>query len=150
MRKLINKLFSKSELDTNLPSTDLSLDDGLKETISHLMGYDEANEKSVFLRSDANGALLTSRDTQNSSAFDVSIASVTTSATAIVGSNTARKGLAVYNGGSVTVYVLGVNTVTTGNGFPIPPNSGMTFDNYLGALFGIAGSGSNDVRALEL
>lgn len=83
--------------------------------------------------------------------------SVTTSATrldtpgqAAIGVESARQALAVYNAGSVTIY-LGGSDVTSANGIPVTAGqhyavAGLT---QADALYAIAASGSQDVRVLE-
>ena len=68
----------------------------------------------------------------------------------------AGSAVAVYNNGSVTVYV-GDSGVTTSNGFPLAAGSSMSFeiDTEPGdlpgdALYGIVASGTAEVRVLEL
>jgi hypothetical protein len=58
---------------------------------------------------------------------------------------------AIYNNGSVTVYIGFTSSVTTSNGFPLAAGASMSFEfGYSGdALYGIVASGTADVRVLE-
>lgn len=149
-RDVINKQLWNSEIDTTEDSVDFPLDVGVKETLSHLLLYDENNDMSVFARADSDGNLLTSRDTQNTQTFDNSNTTIGTSASVVVNTNTDRRGLLVFNLGAATIYLGGTSSVLTTTGFPLLTNSCISFDNYLGALYGISGSAGNDVRVVEL
>ena len=83
-------------------------------------------------------------------ASNISHGSVTvgTSATQIVGANTNRTCLVVFNNSNNWVY-LGGSGVTTGNGLPLPPKSYIVLERYTGALYGIA-SASSEIRYLEV
>lgn len=73
-----------------------------------------------------------------------------TSAAVIKAANVDRFGIAVFNLGSATVYLGKDNTVTVAAGFPLLSNQGLYFDGYTGALWGISGTASQDVRYLEV
>ena len=64
--------------------------------------------------------------------------------------DTDRFGIAVFNLGAETIYLGKDNTVTTANGFPLLSNTGIYFDGYTGALWGISGTAGQDVRYLEV
>ena len=61
-----------------------------------------------------------------------------------------RKSIAVFNNGTVTVY-LGDVSVTTSNGFPLQPGEKVSMDIANGiALYGITAGTACDVRVLEV
>ncbi len=80
---------------------------------------------------------------------------VAATATLIVAANTNRKDLELNNVGAVVVYLGMDNSVTTSNGFSLYEDSfrdiykGST-GNYLGDVYGIAASGTADVRYWEV
>lgn len=59
--------------------------------------------------------------------------------------------VALYNNGSVTVYIGLAATVTAATGFPLAAGSSMSFqlDGPGDTVFGIVASGTADVRVLE-
>lgn len=73
---------------------------------------------------------------------------VGTSATQIVGADTSRVCLIVFNNSNNWVY-LGGSGVTKDNGLPLPPKSWITLERFTGALYGIASADSN-VRYLAI
>jgi len=77
----------------------------------------------------------------------------TTSAQEIIPANSKRKGFNLDNTSSVTCYWGFDSSVTTANGFPLRPsathfNSGQQ-DNWRGAIYIIAASGTVDIRFQE-
>lgn len=75
--------------------------------------------------------------------------SVTTTATAILAGRSARESLLVQNLGSVDVYV-GGSTVTTATGIKVAANESLSFDEFVGTLYGIVAAGACDVRFFEV
>lgn len=61
----------------------------------------------------------------------------------------ARRSLAIHNAGSVTLYVGGI-TVTTVNGLPVAAGASVTIDVGAAPIYGVAASGTLDVRILEI
>lgn len=59
--------------------------------------------------------------------------------------------LAVHNNGTATVYI-GDEAVTTANGFPLSAGASMSIevDSSADAIFGVAASGTIEVRVLEV
>lgn len=77
--------------------------------------------------------------------------SVGASATLIAAAAASRKGLVVANNGSATVY-LGLSGVTTAAGLPLVAGEKAVFSAdfvFAGALYGIAASGTCDVRVWQ-
>lgn len=73
-------------------------------------------------------------------------------ATVILAANTWREGITLYNNGSVTVYIGTDSSVATGTGMPMLAGAAYDFNGwqqYKGALYGIAASATADVRYLE-
>ena len=89
----------------------------------------------------------------SSSTGEVGAVSVGTSATLIKAAKSDRVSLKITNGGTETVYIGFDSGVTTSNGFPILTQDVLDFsgnDLYTGVVYGIVGTGSSDVRYLEL
>ncbi len=73
-------------------------------------------------------------------------------ATLILAANTWRKGVNLYNNGSVVVYIATDSSVATGTGTPILPQGQFTSDGFSpikGAIYGIAASSTADMRYIE-
>lgn len=74
-------------------------------------------------------------------------------ATLIKGANNARRGIQVYNNGSVIVYVGPNSSITTSNAIPILPQSlyetSGEHQAWRGSIYGIAASATSDVRYFE-
>ena len=62
-----------------------------------------------------------------------------------------RRAIVIYNNSAVTIYI-GGSDVTTSNGMPVPANSYSPIldAGYNMVMYGIAASGSNNVRVLEV
>jgi hypothetical protein len=80
--------------------------------------------------------------------------SVGTTATAIPTTNKKyRKVIAIYNTSKNAddIVYIGNSNVSTSNGYPIPPSSGLPLEcNHLLQWYGIVASGSVNVRHLEI
>ena len=78
---------------------------------------------------------------------------VTTTATRLLTANTARTSFLMVNNGSASVFIGENNTVTTSNGLPIASGGQLAEDRgvrlYLGDVFGIVASGTEDMRVWE-
>jgi len=79
--------------------------------------------------------------------------SVSSTATLVLDANNGRKGAIVFNGGPEIIYLGMDNQVTTTNGIPVVPFSSMNqtgqFDGWRGAIWGVTGSATADVRYWE-
>lgn len=78
--------------------------------------------------------------------------SVGTAASVVVAANTWRRGITVYNGGSVTIYLGPDASITTANAIPVIAGGSYDFNGfevYKGTLYGISGSAAQDVRYFE-
>ncbi len=75
------------------------------------------------------------------------------SVTLIKAANNARRGIQVYNNGSVIIYVGPDSSVTTGTGIPVLPQSlyetSGEKQGWRGSVYGIAASATADVRYFE-
>lgn len=76
--------------------------------------------------------------------------SVGTSATLVLESNPARRGMILANNSAATVYIGSDSSVTTSTGIPIAANGNLTDsgprDLWKGQVWGICASGTSDVR----
>lgn len=75
-----------------------------------------------------------------------------TSAALIIAASPNRKGITIYNNGAGTLYIGLDSSVSSTTGYPMLPQSSMTFSNqmdgYRGAIYGVS-SASSDVRYIE-
>ena len=84
--------------------------------------------------------------------FTVDVATHTS--TQIVADNGNRKDVIVYNNGSYIVYLTSgsyIVAVSTTNGFPLKTATSLSFEDYVGPIYGVAVStvGSVNVRGIE-
>lgn len=76
----------------------------------------------------------------------------TAGGTQILPANNDRRGVIVYNNGSVAIYLGFDGNVTTSSGMPILPQSSFTLNGdrcWRGIIQGIAASATSDVRIWE-
>lgn len=73
---------------------------------------------------------------------------VGTSPTCIGARNTRRDRIAIVNNGPATVYIGFDTSVTTGNGFGLPPSVGIALDVY-STVYVIAAAGGSTVSVME-
>jgi hypothetical protein len=85
--------------------------------------------------------------------FDTDQETVGTSAVEVVAKYPGRYGWAIYNAGTVDIFIGPDSAVTTANGFPIPAGTsfGIARDNQShhpasGPVYAISGSAAQDVR----
>lgn len=72
---------------------------------------------------------------------------VNATATLISAANAARRSIEVYNGGPTVVYLGYTAGVTAANGMPLPAGTSRDISTTL-AVYGIAGSGTQEVRIM--
>jgi hypothetical protein len=63
--------------------------------------------------------------------------------------NDQRSDVAIINSSAVTVFI-GPSTVTIATGAPLPASSGVGFDSFTGALYGIVAAGAAVVGVIEV
>lgn len=73
-----------------------------------------------------------------------------TSASLVVDQREVRTGVVVYNNGSATIYLGTDSSVTTSNGLPVAIGASGSLDGYMGPVYAISGTASQDVRYLEI
>lgn len=78
-----------------------------------------------------------------------SAATVTTSATLIVGGRTSREAVQIQNLGAADIYI-GGSGVTASTGIKVASGASWDDQNLSGPLYGITSSGTADVRVLEV
>ena len=83
------------------------------------------------------------------STLSITTVSVGTTATQLVGANSNRISVLLFNDGASTVFIGSSNTVSTTNGFPLFPQRYLVI-NTTGAVFGISQSGTNTVYVAQL
>jgi hypothetical protein len=89
---------------------------------------------------------------KTTSVMNHSQVTVTTTATVIVASNTARLGGVVKNIGSVDIYVGGSSSVTVSNGYRLKPDEELPSNiltGYTSTLYGIVASGTGTAAVLR-
>jgi len=74
---------------------------------------------------------------------------VTTTPQKLVTENPTRKGLLVYNNGSVTVYILSGQNIPKTDGIPVAAAASYNNDDCYGEFWIVAESGSQNVRVEE-
>jgi len=148
--KLITPNLTNSELeyDSDVMFSTIELDTSM--TIAQLVGWIDATESTKLVRVDADGNLLTSTKGTASDEIVNSNADILTTATLLVSARATRRDLLVRNVGSDTVYLGADNTVTTSTGFPLDTGSCMTFENFIGTLYGIVATTTSNVRVAEM
>lgn len=147
---LLDPRLSKSNIkkSDNVHYPEITLD--YIQTLAQLVGYNEATKTTDLLKLDGEGNLLVSSEGTAGEDIYPSSATVTSSATLIVASRADRKSLTLKNLSGVSIYISSSDTVTTGNGYILSDGTSITFDNFIGAIYGIATSGSNDISVLEV
>lgn len=89
--------------------------------------------------------------------FAISVGSISASVTATASSLQVatpvtdmggRKTLLIYNNGTATIYIGGAN-VTVNTGIPLAVGATLAIDVGVALVYGIAASGTHDVRVLE-
>jgi hypothetical protein len=89
--------------------------------------------------------------TSVSSAGSHAAVSIGTSAAVIRVAKSGRKSIVIQNAhASQDLYVGTTSSVTTANGVKIPAGQSFSFDDYNGALYGIASGAATDVRYFEV
>jgi hypothetical protein len=80
-----------------------------------------------------------------------SAVSIGTSAAQIVDGTSMRRSVVVQNAHASNVLYVGANSsVTTSNGIKIAAGDSISFNDYVGTLYGIASGASTDVRVFEV
>lgn len=83
------------------------------------------------------------------STLSITTVSVGTTAKQLVGANSNRISVLLFNAGASTVFIGSSNTVSTTNGLPLFPQNYLVI-NTTGAVFGISQSGTNTVYVAQL
>jgi hypothetical protein len=73
-----------------------------------------------------------------------------TSAALIKGSTSGRESIVIQNVHASNDLYVGPSGVTTSSGVKVPAGQSITFDDYIGPVYGIASAASTDVRYLEV
>lgn len=139
---------SRIEFDEDKPF--YPMDETMKMTLSHLLGFNETNNYTDLLRIDGDGNLLVSGAGAAGENFIPSVASIGTTTGLVVSSRANRKQLLIRNNSSQDVYLSSEATVVLATAYKLDVDSVLTLDNYVGALNGIAVSGSNDLLVAEI
>ena len=117
--------------------------------LDKLIGWVDATKATKLVRVDSDGNLLVSTEGTASDTLVASSASVTTSATLIVSSRSDRRELMITNSGSEVVYIGYTDSVAVATGFPLIVGAYLTLENYIGSVYGISPTTTNDIRVLE-
>lgn len=107
--------------------------------------WTEGNQ--VPLSVDLSGALRVSGSSPLPATFTHAQIGVTSTATLITASDTARLSAVIRNIGANPVYIGSTSGVTTTNGFLLYPNESLTLDKNTGAVFGICVTGQTTTVA---
>lgn len=147
-------VFTRGFYDTNLemqpyiPTRDVS--DDIQQTLDRLLGWYDAGKYWQAVQVDNTGRLLTSPSSVPVTTGTASQKNVTTADIEILAANSSRNYWIIKNFGSDVVYVtLGVTALTT-TGYPLSPGDQIGDTIYKGSIRGIAASGTQDMRIIEV
>lgn len=150
MVDIVNPRLTNSEIEYDNDFPIFETNNQIQHTLSQLLGYVEESGKTVLVRTDSDGNLLVNLEGSSAENATPSKATVTTTVTLIVSSRSGRNNLEVFNEGTVDVYIADDNTVSTTTGYILASGQSISFEDYVGALYGITASGSSDVRVMEV
>lgn len=150
MTKLIKPTLTNNELEYEVDFELFETDNKLTHTLAMLLGYNETNNDVKLLRQDADGILLVNGSGNASETISNSVATIETTASLLVSSRSNRNNLSIRNNSSNIVYIGFDNTVTVDDGYILDVDSVLNIDNYVGALYAISSTGSNEVRVMEV
>lgn len=125
------------------------INEEFNRVIAYLYGLDNSNNKFRFLNLDENGNLDITLSQAVSTTITNTRPTITTSATIILSSNSARNKIRIRNVGNSTVFIGETSSVSLANGYPLIPGAEYPRDNYTGTLHGIADSSSSDLAVEE-
>ena len=136
----------------NFSDVDFSpdVDEGIKRTISYLMGYDYTTQDFKLLAVDENGYIANDANSGNSTSFSTSVITVLVTATVIATLNTDRESIRIKNVSGSIIYIGYDSGLTTANGYTLNSDDELILDNYVGTIYGISAIGSLPINVLEL
>lgn len=150
MTKIQKPRLTNNNIEYDVDFEQFDTDNKLSHTLAMLMGYDLANDAELLARVDSDGVLLVNSSGSASDTFENSVATIDTSAGLLVAARTNRQNLYIRNNSSNDVYIGKDATVTAANGFILDSGSVLNLDNFIGSLYAIASTGSNEIRVSEV
>ncbi len=119
------------------------------QALSRLLAWNEPEQRFDFLTVDTDGRLHVATDEAKITSVNSSQADVTNATEQLVAPLVGRKGLILFNHGTVTVFFALDSTVLTATGMVL--NAGVAFETNVwnGAVAMKTISGSSDVRIME-
>lgn len=150
MPKVTSKGFYRTDFPIEPPPTREEITEGIIQTLTRLIGWDEDSSLFRLLTVDSDGRLLISTSPTQTANANTSKVAPDTSDTTVLNANPTRKQYTIYNNGSVTVYITFGTTVDTSIDFPLPAG-GLISDNvYTGVITGKTASGTGELRIIEM
>lgn len=134
-------------IDPPLPPQEI--ENGLKQTLARLLGWNYLRDRFDFLITDADGRLLVSTDPTKSEDVTHSVVSVTTSSGEVLAALPTRRAFTILNNGSVVVYFQLGTPAATDTSMPLNPGISWSDTLYIGQVTAIVSSGTCELRVLE-
>ncbi len=134
-------------IDPPLESREVS--EGYNQVLSRLLGWNDLEQKFDFLTMDTDGRLHVATDEAKITNVSNSQATVTISTEKLINPSATRKGLLLFNHGTVTVFFALADTVLTATGMVLNPGVSYETNVWAGAVAMKTISGSSDVRVME-
>lgn len=134
-------------IEPRLESREVS--EGYSQVLSRLLGWNEAQERFDFLTMDTDGRLHVATDEAKIKNVSNSQATVTIATEQLINPLANRKGLILFNHGTVTVFFALDSTVLTSTGMVLNPGVAFETNVWDGAVAMKTISGTSDVRVME-
>jgi hypothetical protein len=148
LRSLLRN-FSSTNLELDPYDRNPEINEDVAQSIVYLLARHSASEVWKMLTCDTDGRLLVSTSATQTDSGVNSAPSVDNTADVILASNPNRRQYAIYNNGTVIVYLGFGNTPTTALGFPLPVGAVWTDDVFTGEIMGITAAVACELRVVE-
>ncbi|KKN10109.1 hypothetical protein LCGC14_1039920 [marine sediment metagenome] len=131
------------------PLTSKEIAEKYLQTLSRLLAWNEVEQRFDFLTVDTDGRLHVATDEAKITEVNNSQATVTTTTEQLVVPLPGRKGLLLFNHGTVTVFFALSNYVLVATGMVLNPGVAFETNVWNGAVSMKTISGTSDVRIME-
>jgi hypothetical protein len=121
-----------------------------KLVLARLWAWYPGGQQWKRLVCDETGRLIIATAVVPKSTANVTQVEVGTSVVLIINENPQREVLTILNNGTETVYIGVSSTVSTTNGFALLRGAGITLEGYVGPIYGISPTGTNNVCIWEM
>lgn len=142
--------FGNTDLQTTIIDHYPEIEDKIVQTLSRLMGFDNANQLYRQLLADADGRLLVSSSPTQATIAVNSAAVVGIVSSQILAANNSRRSAYIQNLGGVPIYIAYGIPAAIATGLQIPVGGIFIEDRYLGAINAISTVAAQDVRIVEI